>query len=118
MQYVLNVLFLTLLGSVLTGCVSHDKLVNYSEDYPRNTSTGITNPPVIRIQPNDVLDIKVHSSDQATAAPFNLTPVDFNQVFGDPETVQLTGYLVDKNGSIDFPVLGRIQLQGLTIIVR
>ena len=99
----------------LSGCVSHEQLRNYQGELPDEKHIVINNPPEIRIQPNDVLSIKVHSTDLETSAPFNLTPVDAANNFSGIEALQLTGYLVDEEGKIDFPVLGAIKLDSLTI---
>lgn len=96
------------------GCVSHNQLVNYQGDIPNPQNIKIENPPGIRIQPNDVLSIKVHSTDLETAAPFNLTPLELGDNVS-VETMQLNGYLVDGYGTVDFPVLGNIEIQNLTI---
>jgi polysaccharide export outer membrane protein len=71
----------------------------------------------IRIQPDDLLSIIVSAEDPEIAFPFNLRSVSIvnprnldavqNQV-----TMQL--YLVDANGAIDFPVLGRLKVGGLS----
>nr|WP_315143101.1 polysaccharide biosynthesis/export family protein [uncultured Flavobacterium sp.] len=71
----------------------------------------------VKIQPDDVLLIIVSAEDPEIAIPFNLTTVAVSST-GRPDiaTSQLTTqtYLVDKNGSIEFPVLGKIQVGGLT----
>lgn len=108
---VLSALFLLLIN----GCVSYDKLVSYKEDSLLLDSVVIANAPDIRIQPNDVLNIRVYGSDTKTAAPFNLTPEDAGSFYNDVQLVQLSGYLVDKQGMIDFPVLGTLSVSGKTI---
>ncbi|MBK8501594.1 MAG: polysaccharide biosynthesis/export family protein [Saprospiraceae bacterium] len=47
---------------------------------------------------------------------FNLGPIDYNWTFGNLESLQLNGYLVDPKGDIDFPILGSINLNGLTTV--
>lgn len=96
---------------MMQSCVSYQDIVNYQTEMP--DTTDFIKPPVIKIQSNDVLDIKVFSSDVSTAAPFNLGPVDYNWTFGNLESLQLNGYLVDSQGYIDFPVLGQIKVGGL-----
>jgi polysaccharide export outer membrane protein len=66
--------------------------------------------------PKDQLTITVHTTDPAAAQPFNLT---VRHGLGANNSVSnsggsLMGYLVDNNGDIDFPVLGKIHVQGLT----
>lgn len=58
----------------------------------------------LSIKPNDELAILVSSVDPQTVTPFNL-PQGQNQ---------LSTYLVDAQGEINFPTLGKIKLGGLT----
>ena len=97
-------------------CISHESLMNYHEGtvFPINQPIPIVNPKDIRVQINDVLDIKVHSQDIVTAAPFNLIPAGGINQINDPNLYQLQGYLVDEAGTIDFPVLGKLTVVGQT----
>lgn len=117
-MYIKKPLVLILLGVtlLLQSCISHESLLNYQagNQLPINEPIPITNPKNIHIQINDVLDIKVHSQDLVTAAPFNLLPTSGNMNVNDPNLYQLQGYLVDENGAIDFPVLGKIMVMGKT----
>ena len=69
-----------------------------------------------RIKPKDILHITVHTSDPAAAAPFNLTVSRRMTASGDLSTGggSLQGYLVENDGTINFPVVGRISVVGLT----
>ena len=69
-----------------------------------------------RIMPKDILTITVNTSNPEAAAPFNLTiPSTYNQQGAVNWTSQtLQTYLVDNQGYIDYPVLGRIDVGGLT----
>ena len=116
----INKLTLLLLLVVLLGfqsCISHESLVSYRDggQFKYNQPMSIHNQKTIKIQPNDVLDIKVHSQDILTAAPFNLMPASASSFISDPNILQLNGYLVDVDGFIDFPVLGRINIKGLSV---
>ena len=69
-----------------------------------------------KIMPKDQLRITVHCSDPAAAAPFNLTisrtvGADGGLTSG---SGSLQTYLVENDGTINFPVLGRIHVEGLT----
>lgn len=69
-----------------------------------------------KIMPKDVLTITVNTVNPEAAAPFNLTvPTSFNNqsrsTYSQPI---LQTYLVDNEGTIDYPVLGRIKVGGLT----
>lgn len=97
----------------MSGCISYEQLVNFQEDgSPSNTLP--LNIPVIRIQANDVLDIKVFGADTQISAPFNVAAADNMGTFLTPQTIQIAGYLVNKEGLVDFPVLGKISVVGLT----
>ena len=67
-----------------------------------------------RIMPKDVLTITVSTIDKEAAAPFNLTvlnSVSTNALSAQPT---LQTYLVDNDGTIDFPIIGTINVGGLT----
>jgi len=112
---------LLLLGGLVLlfqSCISYESMVNFQESrgakLTYNEPVPIRNPNNIRVQVNDVLDIKIHSQDIATAAPFNLIPAETVGSVNDPNLYQLYGYLVDEAGNIDFPVLGKLHLLGKT----
>ncbi|HMI07332.1 MAG TPA: polysaccharide biosynthesis/export family protein [Flavobacterium sp.] len=62
------------------------------------------------IQPDDLLSIIVSTDSPEVAAPFNLPEIQSNET----EYKGLKTYLVDNTGYIDYPVLGKIKLGGLT----
>ncbi len=98
---------------LLTSCVSREKVVYYQniEDRPITLNKFET-----IIKPDDLLMIIVSAPDPLAAEPFNLTTnlsVDpRNQASGAQRQQQL--YLVDKNGYIDFPVIGTIEIGNKT----
>lgn len=84
----------------------------------------------VQIQPDDILEIIINNINTEAAAPFNLgntnpalTPG--SQITQGTAGIKLNtptapnemgeGYLVDKSGTIDFPVLGNMKVEGLTI---
>lgn len=71
----------------------------------------------IKIQPDDLLMIIVSADDPETAIPFNLSTISVPSAINvnasrGQETMQ--SYLVDANGTIDFPVLGKLKVAGLS----
>ena len=69
-----------------------------------------------KIMPKDILTITVNTVNPEASAPFNLTVsstfnTNLRSTYSQPV---LQTYLVDNNGIIDFPVLGRISVGGLT----
>ena len=72
-----------------------------------------------RIQPKDLLSITVNTTDPQAAAPFNLTvqtSINAAQANSTYVTSQptLQQYLVNNEGEIDFPVIGKLKIGGLT----
>lgn len=98
---------------LLTSCASREKLVYYQNI--ENTTID-TKHFETTVKPDDLLMILVSSQDPLATQPFNLTTsmtVDpVNQAGGGQMQQQL--YLVDQNGMIDFPVLGKIKVSDRT----
>jgi polysaccharide export outer membrane protein len=100
-----------------SGCVKHTQLLyfrNQSEFVPLQNH-AIENAVRIRIQTDDVLSITVRALDQETAEPFNLFTGQQQMGQLAMNNPSLMGYLVDPEGNIDFPVVGRINLAGQTV---
>lgn len=72
----------------------------------------------IKIQPDDLLSIIVSAENAESALPFNLTTASVPSATGVNNFVDgqqsIQSYLVDNNGSIVFPVLGKLQVGGLS----
>lgn len=63
---------------------------------------------------NDKLSIIVSSIDPEAARPFNLPTISEGQsVTVTQGSQKMQTYLVDKNGNIEFPVLGQVKIGGL-----
>jgi polysaccharide biosynthesis/export protein len=65
------------------------------------------------IQKNDLLSVTVSSPNAAASQPFNTVVTVSTQTIGYTAT-QASGYLVDNDGYIDMPMLGRIKAAGQT----
>ena len=93
----------------------HD--LTYFEDIENSTS-GIlqTNETTHRLEPENEITINVNSSVPEATAMFNLPLVNP----ATPSATATTGaphiqtYIIDNKGDIDFPVLGRIHVAGMT----
>ena len=99
---------------VFSGCAKRN-LVYFSDiDSQSGYNVKITSSVDPEIQPDDLLKITVSSLSQESNLLFNagiLTAAGTNTISTSPLN---EGYLVDKNGEINFPVLGRIKIGGLT----
>lgn len=104
-----SICFLLLLAS----CVSKKEVV-YFQNGKINQEKVSNNYKTI-FKPDDLLQITISSEDVIAVKPFNLPVVSFesttNSVVGAP---QQQSYLIDSKGEIDFPILGKIKLGGLT----
>jgi polysaccharide export outer membrane protein len=101
---------------LLFSCASRKDLVYY-QDIDTLTQKEKSNSYEIKIQPDDLLMIIVSAEDPEIAIPFNLNTVSIpsstnSTLATGQQTTQL--YLVDTNGYIEFPVLGRLKVSGLT----
>ena len=70
-----------------------------------------------RIMPKDQLDIKVYTISPEASAPFNMSTVSVTSAGQGTSSTSGGGsqnYLVSNDGTINFPVLGRIKVTGLT----
>ncbi|WP_224999087.1 polysaccharide biosynthesis/export family protein [Cesiribacter sp. SM1] len=78
---------------------------------------AVTNVSAPRIQPDDILSIKVSSLSPESNTLFNqgvIAPGPGGMSGGGVSSQSTDGYLVDSAGYIRFPVLGKLHLAGLT----
>ncbi|HSM63476.1 MAG TPA: polysaccharide biosynthesis/export family protein [Gillisia sp.] len=61
---------------------------------------------------NDILHIKVSSLNEEVVAPFQMNTGGQSQGGGGQQSPSLMGYMVDVDGNIQFPVLGKIPAAG------
>ena len=103
----------------MSSCTSY-KNVPYLQDIETVNNYGKEIPLYdAKIMPKDLLSITVNTTDPQAAAPFNLTmQTNLNVALAQNAytTAQptLQQYLVNNKGEIDFPVIGRIKVGGLT----
>ena len=101
----------------LASCTSYKNVPYMQEIEAVNRAVQQETPYDARIMPKDLLTITVNTSDPQASAPFNLTtqtPYNVAQQNSVASQAALQQYLVDNGGSIDFPVLGRLKVGGLT----
>ena len=67
----------------------------------------------IYIQPNDIISVKVTTEIPEMALPYNITSPLENNIQG--TQMQLHGYLVTNDGTINIPVLGVQKVTGLSL---
>lgn len=109
--YLRNIIFAFLLF-VFTSCVSTKKVLYFDNIQNSEFAEG-DNEPVI--QKNDLLSISVSSLNPEATLIFN-TPNQplISSTSGAGTSSQTTGYLVNIEGDIVFPILGNVKAAGLT----
>ena len=117
-QSVKHLLFLGLLSVSLMGCVTQKKMT-YLRDADASLNDSInahfTAQSETVIRSGDALTITVSAFDKEAIAPYNLPTA----TFATPGSAQLTTtpsmqyYIVDEEGFIEFPVLGKIHVAGM-----
>jgi polysaccharide export outer membrane protein len=99
-------IFFLLLISTIFSCTTKKDIL-YFQDIEKNNKNEKITFNTSKIQFNDILYIKVTAFDNDATVPFNMP-------YQSSDT-KLTGYLVDYDGNISFPVLGKIRVESKTI---
>lgn len=100
---------------LLSACSSRKQIV-YLQDIKADLKEEIAHKYEISIQRNDLLAIMINSQNTELALPFNMPLVSYQLGTAGVNIAQqrVLGYLVDVEGNIDFPILGKIHVEGLT----
>lgn len=91
------------------------KKINYLQDVNSDTTMTMKVNKGVIIQPQDQLSIIVSSLDPKLSSQFNLSLSTYltGAEMSSSSTRRITGYVVDNDGFIDFPALGRLRASGL-----
>lgn len=107
--------FAVALLAVATGC-STPKDITYFQDVTEAVIPVQSEQGQIKIEPHDKLSIVVKSRNPEFSDMFNLT-VNTNRLGGGQYSTSIDGmsnYTVDQQGDIDFPLLGKLHVAGMT----
>lgn len=114
----LELLLLLALGMIAASCGSTKK-ITMLQDMDTKTVYTAQEAPQAKIRKGDKLTIYVTCKNAALASPFNLVvgTQNVNETDGTISNVaeNTKGYVVDQNGDINFPVLGMLHIEGLTL---
>lgn len=102
--------------AALSSCNAYKRL-GYIQDMEEGVEYSTPLAPDARIAQGDKVGVTVHCSTPELAAPFNVLnglyyPSIDGVVASDATEV---GYEVDGDGNIDYPVLGKIHVEGMTL---
>ena len=95
----------------LCSCVSKKELLYLQDIQALNNSKVISSQNIL--QENDILKIDVTSLEVDASIPYNKNSL-VNNLGNSLQLLQLNGYLVSTNKTINFPVLGEISVAGKT----
>ncbi|MDW7691024.1 polysaccharide biosynthesis/export family protein [Flammeovirgaceae bacterium SG7u.111] len=108
-----RICFLLLL--FLASCVSHKDIVSLQDQkIYEHTQKGLPN---YHVKANDILHVKVNSSEETTVALFNDASggLSGGGMINNESYLYLNGYLVDSEGKIKLPVVGEMDVAGKTV---
>ncbi|MGW9686025.1 polysaccharide biosynthesis/export family protein [Flagellimonas sp. 2504JD1-5] len=94
---------------VLSSCASRKDVV-YFQDTGNFETLVNTNTFVSRFKVDDLVSIHISSLNPEASVPFNLFRGASEGGFG----AEQVDYLVDQAGEIDFPVIGKLKIEGLS----
>lgn len=99
----------------LTACTSPREVL-YLQDIAPLKQQKIEQKYEVIIHNDDLLSVMVNSKDPELALPFNMPMVTYQlgTTGGVTGQQRVLGYLVNADGDIDFPILGKIHAEGLT----
>lgn len=118
-----TLILLAVLTATLASCGTPKEIV-YFQDIKGETTLRAEKAEPIRLKPTDQISVIVNSRDPQVTAMFNLPY--YTKRIGDSQSLTagnavvansqtgVSGYTVDSDGYIDFPVLGKILVAGLT----
>jgi polysaccharide biosynthesis/export protein len=101
---------------LLSSC-ANKKNILYLQDNIAESNIEINQSYVSRLQADDILSIQVSSIDNQGVAAFNIATS--NGILGTDVAVgqpRFINYIIRQDGSIEFPVIGKIKLAGLTVV--
>ena len=106
-----SLIIFVLISIIFTSC-STKKNILYIQDYVSYESKKLDYDD-IKIKKNDILSIKVNTPNPEASLIFN--SILFSGQNATTESLRLQGYLVANDGTINFPIIGRIQVFNKTI---
>lgn len=110
----LKKILLTIISVLLfSACATREEIV-YFEDIERLQNLAAPENFIPEIEINDVLRIDVSSLNDEVVEPFKLDLSQGGSGGGGGGNAVLNGYLVEADGTIEFPVLGEVDVVGMT----
>ena len=118
-----NLLLLAVAAMMFVACTTEKEIPYFTniDNIPSAALASVTTQAGdFTIKPGDMLQISVSASNADAVKPFNKIQYVINTMSGGNTSYTMMGdrstvfYLVDDNGNIDFPVLGKLHVAGMT----
>ena len=106
-----------MIGAALVSSCRSTTEIAYIHDAARDSAMAISSQFTKGIQANDLLYIYVESETPAATVPFNQETSKIavsDGIVMNPGSNAVSGYLVNNEGDITFPVLGKVHVVGMT----
>jgi polysaccharide export outer membrane protein len=113
MNYKLFIL-VTLVSIIYSSC-SGKKDIHYLQNLEKTKNQPIPQNYENSLQADDVISISVSSIENVGLSSFNLTTNNSTSNSSGGSKPGAINYVIRKDGSIEFPILGKIQIAGFTI---
>lgn len=113
--------------TVLGSCVTNKKYQYLQKDDVNVKPGTFPTDTILRVYPLDDFEYHLQPEDILSIQFFSLTPDEFdffklkqasgNNVnqFQNPASSLVNGYLIDEEGQVEFPVVGKVKIEGLTV---
>ena len=114
-----KILFMSALACVMLAGCKTQREVTYFQDLKVNSPQLIDSIGTVRMEPDDQISIIVSCKEPEIAALFNLVRSQQrigsgSKGSGSSSSGETSAYTIDNEGNIDFPVLGKLHVAGLT----
>jgi polysaccharide export outer membrane protein len=112
-------LYVLLLATLMCSCVSRKQLAYFrpiTAESAEEINKTMKPQPEPRVKINDALIITVSALDPEAVIPYNLPNIAYSSPTSStvPTTASFQYYTVDEQGNIDFPVLGKLHVVGMS----
>lgn len=108
-----------IVGAILVASCAAPAEISYFQDADSNSISMPVTVTHITLRPEDKIAILVNTSNDQLNSLYNLPVVtqrlgQISQSVSNTTSQAVSGYTLDANGDVDFPVLGRIHVGGMT----
>lgn len=113
---------------LISSCVTNKKYQYLQSNDVNSRAADIPKDSILRVYNLDDFEYHLQPEDILSVQFFSLTPEEFNFFalkqnqgisnsgqFQNPTAALVNGYLVDEEGKVEFPVVGKIKVEGLTV---